>query len=141
MRRCSARIVLVAAVVAIACAGALTTVALASGNAVINDCQDNGRLTQTYSRAQLEHALSVMSASVKTYSDCQSLIQQALANLAGGHGGTGGSGGGGSFLPTPVIVILVLLILAAIAFGGLALRRRRDGADAAPTEIQPPDDD
>jgi hypothetical protein len=108
--------------------------ALAAGNAVINDCQANGQLTHSYTVGQLRHALSVMPASVKQYTSCFDVVQNALVS-ARKHNGTapasGGSskGGGSSFLPTPVIIIIVVLILAALTFGALAIRRRRAGAD------------
>jgi hypothetical protein len=97
---------------------------------VINDCQSNGRLTHSYTLGQLKHALAIMPASVKQYTDCFDVIQNGVVAAKG----TGRSGGappgkssGGSFLPTPVIVILVLLVLVAVTFGALAVRRRRAG--------------
>jgi hypothetical protein len=107
--------------------------ALAAGNAIINDCQANGQLTHPYTVKQLRHALSVMPASVKQYTSCFDVVQNALVS-ARKHNGTapasGAKGGGGSsFLPTPVIIVLVVLILAALTFGALAIRRRRGGID------------
>ncbi len=107
--------------------------ALAAGNAVINDCQANGSLTHPYTVRQLRHALSVMPASVKQYTSCFDVVQNALVS-ARKHNGTApvsksSKGGGSSFLPTPVIIILVVLILAALTFGALAIRRRRSGID------------
>ena len=105
----------------------------AAGNAVINDCQANGQLTHPYTVGQLRHALSVMPASVKQYTSCFDVVQNALVS-ARKHNGTApasgsSKGGGSSFLPTPVIIILVVLILAALTFGALAIRRRRTGTD------------
>jgi hypothetical protein len=130
--------------------------ALAAGNAVINDCQANGQLTHPYTVRQLRHALSVMPASVKQYTSCFDVVQNALVS-ARKHNGTApasgaSKGGGSSFLPTPVIIILVALILAALTFGALAIRRRRtvtgEGedpgglSDEAPTRIdERPDDE
>jgi hypothetical protein len=119
--------------------------ALAAGNAIINDCQANGQLTHPYTVAQLRHALSVMPASVKQYTSCFDVVQNALVS-ARKHNGTapagGGSskGGGSSFLPTPVIIILVVLILAALTFGALAIRRRRAGIDDGPDPGGPSDE-
>jgi hypothetical protein len=128
--------------------------ALAAGNAVINDCQANGQLTHPYTVAQLRHALSVMPASVKQYTSCSDVVQNALVSARKHHGTTPVStskGGGSSFLPTPVIVILVLLILAALTFGALAIRRRRAGSETEhdsqgpshepPTRIDEPSDE
>jgi hypothetical protein len=99
----------------------------AAGNGVINDCEANGRLTHTYTRDELRHALAVMPASVKTYTNCYDVLNQALLSNTPTGGGSG-SGGGGSFLPTPVIVILVALILGGVTFGALAIRRGQAAA-------------
>lgn len=127
--------------------------ALAAGNAVINDCQSNGQLTHPYTVRQLRHALSVMPASVKQYTSCFDVVQNALVS-ARKHNGTApasgsSKGGGSSFLPTPVIIILVVLILGGLTFGALAIRRRRavaldggpdpDGPSSGPSNV-PPDE-
>ena len=44
---------------------------MAAGNAVVNDCFSHGKLTQTYTKAELSQALAVMSSYVKQYSNCQ----------------------------------------------------------------------
>jgi hypothetical protein len=125
--------------VAVLCLGALALgqavvpPARASQPQVVADCNSHGRLTQTYSDAQLRNALSTMSADVKEYTDCYDVIQRALlAQLGGSHQRSDGSnsGSGGSFLPTPLIVLLVLLALGAVTFGAVAIRRR--GAGGAP---------
>jgi hypothetical protein len=130
--------------------------AVAAGNAIITDCQSHGQLTKTYSLAALRHALNVLPASVKEYTNCSDVLQQAILVARHGHGGAGltttSGSSGGSFLPTPVIIILVVLILAAVTFGALAIRRRRaagnpepvpgpgadgSGSDTAPTRLMP----
>lgn len=123
---------------------ALTGVALAApaawaaaGNPIINDCEANGQLTHTYTLSQLRHALAAMPASVKQYTNCYDVIQQALiqARKTGSAGPAGSGGSGGSFLPTPVLIILIVLVLAALGLGGLAVvRRRRRRPDAGPPE-------
>jgi hypothetical protein len=118
--------------------------ALAAGNAIINDCQANGQLTHPYTVRQLRHALSVMPASVKQYTSCFDVVQNALVS-ARKHNGTAppsgsSKGGGSSFLPTPVIIILVVLILAALTFGALVIRRRRTGTDGRENPDGPPDE-
>jgi hypothetical protein len=145
---------LLAVICAVAAVGAIASPvpsALAAGNAVINDCQSNGQLTHPYTVGQLHHALSVMPASVKQYTSCFDVVQNALVS-ARKHNGTApvsksSKGGGSSFLPTPVIIVLVVLILAALTFGALAIRRRRAGidpddpdgpSDEAPTRIDEP---
>jgi hypothetical protein len=102
--------------------------AAASTNPVIADCLAHpGGLTGNYSVAQIRHALQVMSPETREYTSCPDVLNRALlAALGTGTGGGGSSGGGsGSFLPTPVIIVLVVLILAAVTFGALAIRRRR----------------
>jgi hypothetical protein len=121
----------------LACAGVPAALA-AGGDAVINDCESNGQLTHHYTVSQLRQALAVMPATVKQYTNCYDVINQALlknGQLGGGSGGNGG--GGGSFLPTPVIVILVVLILAGVTFGAMAIRRRRGGVDPGPGDDPP----
>ncbi len=122
-----------AAVTLMLAVGAPAAAIAAGGNSVINNCESSGRLTQTFTFAQLQHALAIMPASVKQYTNCYDVIQTAIQNAKGGKTGTvtGSPPSGGSFLPTPVIVILVVLILALITFGAIAVRRRRSqpGAD------------
>ena len=122
---------LICAAVTLAAIAAATPPALAAGNAIIDDCQSHGQLTHSYTVGQLRHALSVMPASVKQYTSCFDVVQNALVS-ARKHKGklpVSTSGGGSSFLPTPVIIILVVLILAAVTFGALAIRRRRVGTE------------
>lgn len=113
-------------------AGALATgSALAATNPVISDCVAHGQLTRSYTIAQLHQGLGALTAETREYTNCQDVINRAIAAAVGGRSTPGGTGGGGSgsFLPTPVIIILVVLILAAVTFGALAIRRRR-GSDA-----------
>jgi hypothetical protein len=118
---------LICTVAALGATAFATPPALAAGNAIINDCQSNGQLTHPYTVAQLRHALSVMPASVKQYTSCFDVVQNALVSARKNHGTTpvSSSNGSSSFLPTPVIIILVVLILGALTFGALAIRRRR----------------
>lgn len=99
-----------------------------SGAAAIADCRAHGRLTASYTVAELQNALATMPVDVKQYSDCYDVIQNALQQAIknGGHSGSGSSGGsGGSFLPTWLIVVIVLLVLGGITYAALAIRRRR----------------
>jgi hypothetical protein len=133
---------LLCALVALAVPAAVATPALAAGNAIINDCQSNGQLTHAYTVAQLRHALAVMPATVKQYTSCFDVIQNALVS-ARKHGGTapaGGGGGGSSFLPTWLIIVIVVVVLAAVTFGAVAIRRRRVGAADAGAPGSDPDE-
>lgn len=47
-------------------------------NATITDCLTNRRLTRQYSKKQLQHALSVLPAATRKYTNCGSVINQAL---------------------------------------------------------------
>jgi hypothetical protein len=135
-------IVVLSVVVALSVGAVAVPAATAASNPVIADCIGHGRLTQTYTEAQLKLALSTLPAEVKQYTNCSDVITNALpaAIARSQHGGTGGGGSGGSFLPTPVIVIIVLLALAGITLGALAVRRRRDtAADSGDDSVPPPD--
>jgi hypothetical protein len=95
--------------------------------AVIADCNAHGRLTRTYSSAELQAALASMPADVKEYTNCYDVIQRALLGRLGrSHAAppVSSGGSGGAFLPTPVIVGLVVLALAGGGFGVMAIRRR-----------------
>lgn len=97
------------------------------GAPVIADCDAHATLTQHYTVAQLKNALATLPAAVQTYTNCEQVITQALNKALGNGKGNGTAGGSGSsFLPTPVIVVLVLLLLAAVTFGALAVRNRRE---------------
>lgn len=120
----------VLALLAVFAAGVLSAgpaLAKNPSNPVINDClAHRAGLTGHYTVAQLNHALQVMSAETKEYTNCPDVINRALLAAVGHGGSSGGGGGGGSFLPTPVLIILVVLVLAGVTFGALAARRRRD---------------
>jgi hypothetical protein len=121
--------------------GAGPALAKSGSNPVITDCLTHrAGLTGHYTVSQLNHALQVMSAETKEYTNCPDVINRALLAAVGHGGNSGGGGGGGSFLPTPVLIILVVLVLAAVTFGGLAVRRRRDpdrDLDRAPDAAPP----
>jgi hypothetical protein len=126
----------------LAVCGPAVTPASAAGNPVVSDCFSNGKLTRTYTKAELNHALAVMSSYVKQYSNCQSVVETALADGAVSANGTGK--GGGSSISTPVIVVIVVIVLAIVAFAGLLIGRRRRLAAAgsaaeAPTRVIEPD--
>jgi hypothetical protein len=128
----------------------------ATSNPVIMDClQHPGGLTGHYTVAQLNHALQVMPAETKEYTDCPDVINRARLAALGVLPG-GGTGSSGSFLPTPVLIILIVLVLLAVTLGAIAIRRRRmapgaaGGPDGAgpdgpadgegPTQVQRPED-
>jgi hypothetical protein len=135
--------VLTGAVLAVS--GPAVTSASAAGNPVVSDCYSHGKLTKTYTKAELRHALAVMSSYVKQYSNCQSVIENALVSGKVTVNGGGGSGeGGGSSISTPVIIVIVVVVLAIVAFAGLLIRRRRrlvagGSAAEAPTQVIDPD--
>jgi hypothetical protein len=130
---------IICAAAALGANAAVAPPALGAGNAVINDCQAHGALTHPYTVDQLRHALAVMPASVKQYTSCSDVVQNALVSARKHHGKLPVSSGssGSSFLPTPVIIILVVLILAAVTFGALAIRRRRAGLVEAEDPSEP----
>ncbi len=115
-------------------AGWAPATASAAANPIISDCEANGQLTHTYTLSQLRHALGTMPASVKQYTNCYDVIQQALiqARKTGTAGPANSSGSGGSFLPTPVIIVLIVLVVGAVGLGVLAMMRRRRPGGAPP---------
>ena len=126
----------------LAVSGPGVTPAFAAGNPVVADCYSHGKLTQTYTKAELRHALAVMSSYIKQYSNCQSVVENALANGTVSANGTGKSGG--SSISTPVIIVIVVAVLAIVAFAALLIRRRRrltaaGSAGDAPTQVIEPD--
>ncbi|MFY9489063.1 MAG: hypothetical protein WAP35_10280 [Solirubrobacterales bacterium] len=52
--------------------------AFASGDDVVADCTDNGSIDRKYSSGELKSALSGLRTDVEEYTDCRSLIEQAL---------------------------------------------------------------
>lgn len=55
--------------------------ALASGDDVLIDCNDNGRLTKDYSQKEYRDALARMPADLKQYTDCENVIRRAQLGL------------------------------------------------------------
>jgi hypothetical protein len=112
-------------------AGGALAKSKATSNPVIMDClQHPGGLTGHYTVAQLNHALHVMPAETKEYTDCPDVINRARLAALGQLPG-GGTGSSGSFLPTPVLIILIVLVLLAVTLGAIAVRRRRMAPGAA----------
>jgi hypothetical protein len=144
MRRATMLLAALLTGVVLAVSGPAVTPAIAAGNPVVSDCFSHGKLTKTYTKAELRHALAVMSSYVQQYSDCQSVVQNALASgkvtVNGGGSNNGGDGGGGSSSSTAVIIVIVVVVLAIAAFVGLLIRRRRrlsaaGSAADAPTRV------
>ena len=82
-----------------ALAGALAllpSTAWGSGNDVIRDCTDNGRIDQKHGPIDYQQALANLPSDVDEYTDCRSIIQAARLRSQGGGGNSGGGGGGGS---------------------------------------------
>ncbi|MBK5230569.1 MAG: hypothetical protein JJE27_05270 [Thermoleophilia bacterium] len=65
--------------------------ALASSASLIKDCNADGSIDGKYSASDLKNALSSLPADVDQYSDCRSLINQALLNKVSKHGRGHGS--------------------------------------------------
>jgi hypothetical protein len=113
-------------------AGSAGAKSKSTSNPVIMDClQHPAGLTGHYTSAQLNHALRVMPAETKEYTDCPDVINRARLAALGQLPG-GGTGSGGSFLPTPVLVVLIVLVLVAVTLGAVAVRRRRSGSEGGP---------
>ena len=62
---------------------------------VIRECYDTGRLDGSkYTREALKKARRRLPSDIKEYSDCEDLINEALANYGRARGGSGGGGAG-----------------------------------------------
>lgn len=75
-------------------------VALASPQAVIRDCAQDGKLDQHYSLSDLKNAEKKLPTDVDEYTNCRDVINQAEVSGSGSKGtkahGAGGGGGGSS---------------------------------------------
>lgn len=91
----------------------------------VADCETHGRLTQTYTAAELRQALATMPADVAEYTNCPDVIRRALLGEVGGLKGGGSGGGGGSFLPAWVVAVLAVLVVTAAGSAAVAMRNRR----------------
>ncbi len=139
----SRRLIALACALCVAGGGAFAAPALGAGNPIFSECP-SGTLSHAYTVTQLRHALAVMPATVKQYTSCFDVVQQALlaarkhGGLSPGSAAKKSTSSSSSFLPTPVIIILVVLILAAVTFGALAIRRRRSDATVHPAGTDAP---
>lgn len=68
----------------------------ASPMTIAKDCLDHGRLTRTYSPADLRNAIARLPSDALQYSNCQQVIRRAQLAAAGGGSGRTRSGGGDS---------------------------------------------
>jgi hypothetical protein len=78
--------------------GAPTAFADSTRTKILQECQD-GRLTGSYTSAQIRDALEHIPDDVDQYSDCRDVLRRALLNQAsnsGDHGNNGGGGAGGT---------------------------------------------
>jgi hypothetical protein len=124
MRRLTVSVVL-ATVVLIS----ITTPAIASASTPTSDCAAHGRLTASYSVAQLQAALGSMPADIKEYTNCYAVIQRAiLAKVPASRHDSAKSAStdGGSFLSAPVIIAIVVVVLGGASAGAVAFRRRAE---------------
>lgn len=95
LRMTTARRLLIALLATCLCAVAPAGVALADGDDVLRDCNDNGKLDKGYSQGDLRDAIENIPTDLDEYTDCRDVIRRAQLGL-GGSGGGSGSGSGGS---------------------------------------------
>jgi hypothetical protein len=89
------------ALAALCVLGATAPAAFADYHAVIRECYNTGQLpAHKYSRHDLKEARRHLPSDIKEYSDCEDLINAALA-AANKPGGTGGGGGTAPAIPPP----------------------------------------
>jgi alkanesulfonate monooxygenase SsuD/methylene tetrahydromethanopterin reductase-like flavin-dependent oxidoreductase (luciferase family) len=101
--------------------------AIAAESSATADCSAHGRLTRSYSTAQLNAALETMPADLQEYTNCYDVIKQALlAQIPGTrhHAAVSKASSNGSFLSTPVIVAIAVLAVGGASAAGVTLRRR-----------------
>ena len=91
------------AIAALALVGALAPPAFASYQDVIRECYDRGELPPgKYSRHELLQARRHLRSDIREYSDCEDLINAALAyRRPSGGGGASPGGGTGGYNPPP----------------------------------------
>ncbi len=98
LRMTTARRLLIALLSTCLCAVAPTGVALADGEDVLRDCNDNGKLDKGYSQGDLRDAIENIPTDLDEYTDCRDVIRRAQLGLGGSSGGSGsgfaGAGGG-----------------------------------------------
>ena len=79
--------------------------AVASGEDVLVDCNDNGRLDEQYTQKEYADAIANIPTDLDEYTNCREVIRRAQAGRAGsgdsgsdsgGSGGGAGAGGGGT---------------------------------------------
>lgn len=75
--------------------------ALADGEDVLRDCNDNGKLDKRYSQGEYRDAIENIPTDLDEYTDCRDVIRRAQLGLNGsgsgdGAGGSGGATGGGT---------------------------------------------
>jgi MYXO-CTERM domain-containing protein len=116
-----------AALSAPASGGKATT---ADGLKVLNDCQNHGQLTRVYPTAWLKKALSMMSSGTSQYSNCSTVLHQAVLHSI--HRSSGGGGGSSSSTTIIVVIVVIVLVLLAALLAVLAMRRRRGGPGLPP---------
>ncbi len=87
------RALLVSAV--LGAAFAVPGVALANGDAVIQDCALDEQLSKSYTQAEYKDALAHIPGDLDQYTSCRDVIRRAQLQAAGVGGGAGGSSSGG----------------------------------------------
>lgn len=80
---------------------AMPAAAHASADAVIKDCKDDGSLSKSYSKQELQKALRTLPADISDYTDCEDVIRAALIPAGKKKDGGGGGGGAGAGAGTP----------------------------------------
>jgi len=93
----SVRHPLITLLTACACLLALALVpslALANGEDVLRDCNDNGKLDKQYKQSEYRDAIENIPTDLDEYTDCRDVIRRAQLGL--GTGGGGGSTSGGA---------------------------------------------
>lgn len=80
---------------------AAPTAALADGDAVLRDCNDNGKLDKKYKQSEYRDAIENIPTDLDEYTDCRDVIRRAQLGLGGSSSSGSGSGSGSSGTGTP----------------------------------------
>jgi hypothetical protein len=125
-----------AALVALATLAVAAPAAQAGWRDVVRECYNTGDLKGDYSKEELKEARRNLPSDIREYSDCEDLINAALA-AAAKNGGRSGGNAGGAFPANPALTTPSGAIAADQEdFDALGRATDPDTRPTAPPEVQ-----